>query len=441
MTAPVITFEQMPIAEVSVHLSAFFEDPSRYQDPYALFRRLRELDPVHWSRHNTWVVTGLPEGRQLLQHAALSREASARQQFGPLANPATDPPDGVRAVEIFLASLINRDPPDHTRLRRLVSQAFSPRTLAAWQPRMDDLVNGLVDAVADRDEFDVVTELAYPLPETIICELLGVPVDDLRTLFPTRGGASVAASRVMTVRGDTAADGPTAPPTPDDMRLAAQRQIAQQVAYFEGIIEDRRRRPGSDLISVLAAAEEDGQRLTMDELLGTVIILIGAGHETTANLVANGMLALMRHPEVYARLRADNGLLPSVMEEMVRYATPSPGQPRTAIEAVHVGERTIGAGEQVFVVLNACNRDPRVFADPERFDIERPNNRDHITFTAGIHHCLGAVLARMEAGALVRAVAERLGPLSMAHDTVTWRPTYVRSLTALPVLHDRTGAQ
>jgi cytochrome P450 len=206
-----------------------------------------------------------------------------------------------------------------------------------------------------------------------------------------------------------------------------------QVAYFREVVEDRRRHPGDDLISALVAAEDGGERLSMDELIGTVIILIGAGHETTANLVGNGMLALLRTPEAYARLRADPDVLPAVLEEIIRYASPSPGQPRTALEPIEVGGRTIAAGQQIFPILNAANRDPRVFAAPERFDIDRPNNRDHITFTEGIHHCLGAALARIEATALFHAVATRLGPLELAADTLTWRATYVRGLTALPV--------
>jgi cytochrome P450 len=300
--------------------------------------------------------------------------------------------------------------------------------VSTWRPRIEQRVAELVDEVADREQFDFLHELAYRLPESIICELLRVPVDDLRSM-----SSSFGSSRMMTVRGDA----PDTPPSPSDLRVATVRQLAEQVAYFRELVEQRKRRPGDDLISALAAAEEEGDRLSMDELIGTIVILIGAGHETTANLVGNGMLALIRNPDAYSRFRADRELLPEVLEEIIRFASPSPGQPRTALEPIEVGERVIEAGEQIFVILNAANRDPRVFADPERFDIDRPNNRDNITFTEGVHHCLGAWLARVEAGTLFRVVAERLGPLELATDTLAWRPTYVRSLTALPVRQAR----
>jgi cytochrome P450 len=423
--APIdIAFDDLALDDVSALLSQFFEDPSRFADPFALFRRLRTLEPVHWSRHGTWVITGYPEAREVLRHPGLGRRASAEQQFGALASP-TDSTEAQHAVAIMLASLINRDPPDHTRLRRLVSAPFTPRAVNGWRPRIEARVAELVDAVADRDEFDFLPELAYRLPESIICELLRVPVSDLRSL-----SSSFGSSRLMTVRGESS-DGVA--PTPADLRAATVLQMAEQVAYFREVVEDRRRHPGDDLISALVAAEDDGERLTMDELIGTVIILIGAGHETTANLVGNGMLALLRTPDAYARLRADTDVLPAVLEEIIRYASPSPGQPRTALEPIEVAGRTIAAGQQIFPILNAANRDPRVFAAPERFDIDRPNNRDHITFTEGIHHCLGAALARVEATALFRAVATQLRPLELARETLAWRPTYVRGLTALPV--------
>jgi cytochrome P450 len=422
------TFDDLDLVGVSEHLSAFFANPSLFADPFRLFRRLRQLEPVHWSGHKSWVITGYPEAREVLLHAALSRCASAEQQFRPLALAEIDPFDAVHAVDILLASLINRDPPDHTRLRRLVSHAFTPRAVSSWQPRIDAIVDGLVDAVGDRDEFDFLHDLAYPLPQTIICELLGVPVEDLAAL-----SSSIGDSRVMTVRGDTDQQLPEAA-TPSDLRERTQQQLVNQVDYFRQIVEHRKRHPGDDLISALAAAEDDGERLSLDELIGTVIILIGAGHETTANLVTNGMLALLRHPDQYRRLRDDIDLLPIVLDEILRYASPSPGQPRTAIEPIELGDKTIGAGEQVFVILNACNRDPRVFQDPERFDIDRANNRDHITFTTGIHHCLGASLAKIEAAALFRAIAQRISPLELATDRIEWRPTYVRGVASLPVM-------
>jgi cytochrome P450 len=415
-------FDSESIDGVSGHLSAFFDDPSRYEDPFALFRRLRTLEPVHWSGHHTWVVTGHPEAREILYHPSLGRQASAEQQFGRLADPA-DSSEWQRSVAILLASMINRDPPDHTRLRRLVSRAFTPRAMTSWGPRIDQRVGELVDEVARADEFDFLHDLAYPLPQTIICELLGVPVNDLREMT-----TAIGSSKVMTVRGD---DPEVA--SANDQRRSTVSQLADQVDYFQKLIERRKRDPGDDLISALAAVEDEGERLSMDELIGTVIILIGAGHETTANLVTNGMLALIRNPDVYDRVRSNDELMPLLLEELLRYSSPSPGQPRTALEPLEIAGRSISAGEQVFVILNAANRDPRVFAEPERFDIDRQNNTDSVTFTVGIHHCLGSALARLETVALFRTIFERLRPLELVSDDLRWKPSYVRGLTGLPV--------
>jgi cytochrome P450 len=284
----------------------------------------------------------------------------------------------------------------------------------------------LVDAAKDKDEFDFLRELAYPLPETVICELLGVPVEDLHELSATGFGHS----RIMTVRGSNDVNGP-----PDDLRAMTQAQLVRQVEYFREVAADRRRNPRSDLISSLLQVEEEGDRLTMDELIGTVIILIGAGHETTANLLGNGMLALLRHPDQFELIKQSPDLLPQAMEEILRHESPSRGQPRVATGRVEVGGKTIEAGQQVSVILNAANRDPRVFDDPDRFDIMRRDVR-HITFTVGIHYCLGAALARMEATTMFRAIADRLGDLELAVDEVQWRPAYVRGLVSLPVAHN-----
>jgi cytochrome P450 len=411
---------------VADELAAFFDDPSQFPDPYPMFRRLRDLEPVHWSRYDTWVVTGYPEAEEILYNPAFAREASATQQFRHLGQRDIDALDVVQAVDIQLASLINRDPPAHTRLRKLVSRAFTPRAIASWEPRISAIVDQLVAAVAGREAFDLLHDLAYPLPQTVICELLGVPVEDVAAVTSSLGHANI-----MTVRGGSRGGSNT----PEDLRLLAQAQLVRQVEYFRGVISERRRNPQSDLISTLVQAEEEGDRLTMDELIGTVTTLIGAGHETTANLVANGMLALLRNPDQYQLLRDSPDLLPRAMEEILRHETPSRGQPRIATERVVVGGQTIEPGQQVQVILNACNRDPRVYPDPDRFDITRTDLR-HITFTAGIHYCLGASLARAEAAAMFRAIIERLGDLRLAVDEVQWRPAYIRGLVALPVVHN-----
>jgi cytochrome P450 len=415
---------------VDEELTAFFDDPSQFPDPYPMFRRLRDLEPVHWSSYDTWVVTGFSEAEEILLSPVFAREASAQQQFRHLGRRDVDALDVVHAVDIQLSSLINRDPPAHTRLRRLVARAFTPRAVASWQPRIEAIVDELIDAVAERDSFDLLRDLAYPLPQTVICELLGVPVADVAAVTSSFGHA-----QIMTVRGD----GEGGSNTPEEVRRIAQAQAVAQVDYFREVIADRRRNPRSDLISVLVEAEEEGDRLSMDELIGTVTTLIGAGHETTANLVGNGMLALLRHPDQYRRLREQPDLLPRAMEEVLRHESPSRGQPRVATERFEVGGKTIEAGQQAQVILNAVNRDPRVYERPDEFDIFRPEVR-HLTFTAGIHYCLGASLARAEASAMFRAIIERLGDLRLATEEIHWRSAYIRGLVSLPVERHASAA-
>lgn len=411
------------LVAVSTELTAYFADPSQVPDPYPMLRRLRQLEPVHWSAWGTWVVTGYPEAEQILKSPAFGREGSAVAQFRGLGVPGVDPPDVVEAVDIWLAAVVNRDQPDHTRLRRLVSRPFGPRALASWRPRIEQIVHQLIDAVQHRDEFDFLHEVAYPLPSRVICEIMDVPFADLERVQPTLGH-----TRIMTPRGDS----DVAPPA-EDLRAATQRQMAAQVAYFREVVADRRRKPGDDLISALVQAEDEGHRLSMDELIGTVMLIVGAGHETTANLLGNGMLALLRHPEQMDLLRRQPDLVPNALEEVLRHESPSRGQPRIATETVTVGGKLIEEGQQVAVILNACNRDPRVYAEPDRFDVTRRFEQPHITFTVGIHHCLGAALARAEAGAMLGAIVDRLGDLQLATDEVRWRPAFIRGLEALPV--------
>jgi pimeloyl-[acyl-carrier protein] synthase len=414
-----------PLDVAADQIAAFFADPSEFPDPYPMFRRLRELEPVHWSHWETWVVTGYPESEAILHHPSIGRAASAYQQFRGLGQRELDAADIVEAVDIQLASVLNRDPPDHTRLRALVSRAFSPRAITSWEPRISAIVDQLVDNVMEMDEFDVLAELAYKLPSTVICELMNFPLEDLRDIM---GGSGLSHSRVMTARG---AGSNVAAPS-DDLRTMTQRQMVRQVAYFRELVAERRRNPGSDLISTLVQIEEEGDRLTMEELIGTVILLIGAGHETTANLIGNGVLALLRHRDQFELLQRNRALMPTAIEEILRHESPSRGQPRAAMGPIQVAGKTIETGQQIQFVLNAANRDPRVFPDPERFDLTRTPNR-HITFTAGIHYCLGATLAKTEAAMLFQAIADRLGDLELATDEVQWRPAFIRGLVALPV--------
>ncbi|MGE0306102.1 MAG: cytochrome P450 [Acidimicrobiia bacterium] len=410
----------------SDELAAYFADPGQFSNPYDMFRRLRDQEPVHWSKWNSWVVTGHPEALELLQSKHLGRAPSANQQFRGLGLRDIDASDVVEAVDIQLAAIINRDPPDHTRLRRLVSRAFSPRVVMGWDARIRVIVDQLVDNVQDLQQFDLLHDLAYLLPATVICELLNVPFDEMQEIMLGQG---LSHTRVMTVRGKGAEEVSAAP---DDLRRLTQNALVKQTAYFRELIAERKRKPGDDLISTLAMIEDEGDVLSTEELIGTTILLIGAGHETTANLIGNGMYELLTNRSQFELLKRDPDLMPVALEEILRYATPSRGQPRTAIDRIEIAGKTIEPGDQVSVILMACNRDPRVFDDPETFDLTRTDNR-HITFTAGVHYCLGAALAKAEAAVMFRAICDRLGDLELAVDEVKWRPAYVRGLVELPV--------
>jgi pimeloyl-[acyl-carrier protein] synthase len=416
------------LAKVSKDLAAYFEDPSKFRDPFPTYKRLRELEPVHWNEQwATWMITGYQEAEEVLHHENIGREGSAQRQFRYLGVPGVDTPEVVRAVDIVLAGVIHRDPPEHTRLRKLVAQAFTPRAIAKWTPRIEELADGLVERAARKDSFDFLHEVAMPLPQTVICALLGVPLEDLVKPQGTNH------TQIMTVRGSEK----VAPP-PADIRAITQERMVRDAEYWRGVIAERRQNPRpDDIVTMLAQAEEDGERLTMDELIGTVNLIIGAGHETTANLVTNGMLALLQNRDQFELLQREPSLMQNAIDEVLRYATPARGQSRIAMGRIEVGGKVIEEGQMVQVLLLAANRDPRMFADPERFDITRENARQNIAFTAGIHFCLGAALARLEATAMFKAICRRLGDIELASDDLQWRSTFVRALESLPVRRRR----
>jgi len=355
--------------------------PSAGLDPFPWYAEMRRDCPVY--RHperGGWQVFRYEDVQRVLSdHAAFS----SRMGGGP-ENP-------------IASSLIGQDPPLHTRLRALVTQAFTPRAVARLQPRIVAIVEGLLDRVASRGEMDLVADFAYPLPVTVIAELLGIPAED-QDRFKVWSDAVVAGGR-----GDGgAAFG------------QAQREMG---AYFAQVVESRHREPGEDLISGLLAAQVDGRRLEPMEMLGFCVLLLVAGHETTANLISNAMLCFDEYPEVPARLRADPKLLPSAVEEVLRYRSPVQVMFRTARHDVRLGEVELRAGDHVAAWIGSANRDEEQFPDAARFDAERSPNR-HIAFGHGIHFCLGAPLARLEAQVALEALLRRYRDLRVAPGAV-----------------------
>jgi unspecific monooxygenase len=311
------------------------------------------------------------------------------------------------------------DPPDHTRLRGLVNKAFTPRVVERLRERVEAIVDELLGAVAPKGEIEIVEDLAYPLPVRVICEMLGVPAEDHETFRSWSQHVARGLDPDFVL--------------PPDFIERRQRTFDQLREYFLRLIEARRREPREDLISALIAAEENGQVLSEDELVTTCGLLLIAGHETTVNLIANGTLALLRHPDQLRRLRDDPSLIRTAVEEVLRFDPPVQMTARIALDDIAVGSATFRKGQLAILLLAAANRDEAQFADPETFDIGREDNR-HLAFGMGIHFCVGAPLARVEGQIALSAIAERLRDPALMVETPKYKENLVlRGLEALPV--------
>jgi len=328
---------------------------------------------------------------------------------------------GVEQQDLFgdTATVLFSDPPTHTRLRRLVSRAFTPKRIKDLEPRIREITDTLLDRAQAKGELEVVADLATPLPVMVIAEMLGVPAQEY---------AQFKHWSDRIVEGDNT---PPGMPLPDEVRQA----YSDLGNYFAEVIDRRRREPGDDLVSALVAAHEESDALTAAELQAFVILLLLAGNETTTNLIGNGMLALGRHPDQLARLASDHSLVPRAIEEMLRYDGPVQSTVRYNKEPVEVGGTVIPAGSVVFVILAAANRDPAQFEEPDRFDITREPNA-HLAFGDGIHFCLGAALARLEGAIAFGSILGRFPKFRLAQPdaAVAYKGSYfLRGLAALPM--------
>jgi pimeloyl-[acyl-carrier protein] synthase len=309
------------------------------------------------------------------------------------------------------------NPPDHTRLRTLVTKAFTPRVVEGMRPRIQEIVDSLLDAVQSKHLMDVIADLAYPLPVIVIAGMLGVPTED-REKF--KGWSRDLARTLDPIL------------TPDVLTAGDEATVAF-IDYFRALVAKRRKDPQDDLLSALSAAEEQGDRLSEDELLATAVLLFGAGHETTMNLIGNGLLALLQHPQQMEMLKRDPGLIHTAVEEFLRYDSSVQMTARTALADIEIDGKVMAQGQQAILVLGAANRDPVQFADPDRLDITRKDNR-HIAFSHGIHSCLGAPLARVEAQIAINTLLRRMPALRLQIEDLEWRETVtLRGLKALPV--------
>src|SRR5437016_13311672 len=349
--------------------------PEFHADPYPFYHRLRAVAPVYQTPMGFWVLTRYDDVVTVLRDPRFGRDGFEQMLAAVYADERAESSRLPR-------SMLFRDPPDHTRLRALVSKAFTPRVIERMREHIQDIVNRLLGRVRDAKGMDVITDLAYPLPVTVICEMLGVPTGDEGVI--RQWSSDVA--RSLDAIG-----------MPSDIEIvtrgrAARRELAD---YFRRLLPERRRHPQDDLLSLLIAAEEAGDKLSEGELLATCILLFIAGHETTVNLIGNGTLALLRHPDQLGRLREDPALIHSAVEELLRYDSPVQRTARITNTDVEVDRRAIAKGPMVVAAIGAANRDPAHFPEPDRLDIARRDNR-HVAFGFGIHFCLGAPLRSEE---------------------------------------------
>jgi cytochrome P450 len=396
----------------SVHRALFDGALAGAADPYPAYARLRMADPIHRTPHGLWILTRHADVAAVLRDPGFGREGFERH-FG-LNNGVGSDAGGHRQSMLF------RDPPHHARLRDAVSRAFTPRAVEALRPRVQAHVDALLDRVAPAGRMDVVTDLAEPLPRAIIGELLGIP-EAHRTAC---AAWSAAVARSL-----------DALPIPEDRPLVAEGQTARRAlgGYVRELIAARRAQPASDLVSTLVdAADQDGL-LTDSELVAMVVLLLVAGTETTVSLIGTTVWVLLGHPAELARLREGPWLLPAAVEEALRWESPVQRTWRIARADVELAGHRIPAGALVVLLLGAANRDPARFAEPDRFDLLR-RDLGHLAFGAGVHACLGAFLARLEAQVAVSALLRRWPTLQFATDRPAWRSTTtLRSLTTLPV--------
>lgn len=384
--------------------------PEIVQDPYPIFKQLREESPVLWSqRHRAWLVTRFDDVTEGYRDLSFSSEHVA-ELFGEGQDPASQ-----RVLDGWMEF---RDPPAHTRLRKLVQKAFTPKVVESLKPRIAEIAAELLAELDPTRPADLVSGFAYPLPATVIAEMLGVPATD-RARF--RDWSDQIKDLIFGI-GDEA-----------ERRVRARKGLAELRSYFEDVLAELARKPREGLLNSLAEAKEAGDRLSADEVIGTCVLLLFAGHETTTNLIANGILVLADHPEVVREMTEKPEDLPSVVEEILRFDGPLKLMVRLARQERELRGQKIRPGDRVFLIQAAANRDPLRFEEPDRFDITR-RDRTHVAFGHGIHFCLGAPLARVEGQIALGELFRRHPNLRIESGKPSWQASILsRSLEELPV--------
>ena len=371
--------------------------PALRADPYSVYEELRRKDPVHRMRlQDAWVLTDYADVDMVLRDSR--RFGNTGRDFG----------------YIPQVSMLDLDPPEHTKIRGLVSHGFTPRSVAALEPRIRETVADLLGKVEGRRRFDLIADLAFPLPIIVIAEMLGVPPEDREQFNEWSNTVSLIVDPLL-----------------NEQQIRQVQQAVDEVFnYFEAVAEERRRDPQDDLVSALVTAEVDGERLERDDLLVNLLLVLVAGNETTRNLIGNGTLALLRNPDELQRLRDDPVLLNGAVDEFLRFDSPVQLDGRVAREPVELRGKRISTGQRVLCLLGAANRDPQAFPDPDRLDVGRSAG-NHLSFGRGIHYCLGSPLAKLEALVAFEALLPRLGGLRLAEEPRYRNQVTLRGLESL----------
>jgi len=388
-------------------------DPEVLANPYPLYHRLRSEDPVHWDPYlHAWVVTRYADVVHVFQRFSADRTPTP-EQLTALGLTALTP-----LAEVMVLQMLFLDPPNHGRVRGLASKAFTARRVEVLRTHIQDITNSLLDAVQEKGRMDVIADLAYPLPAIVTAEMLGVPTSDWQQL--TAWSADFAQ-----VLGNFQHNPDRAP--------RVIKSLQEMSAYFRAAIKEQRKNPRDGLIHAYLTAEIDGDRFTEDEVVANTIVTMVGGQETTTNLIGNGVLTLLRHPDQLERLKQDTSLIPSAVEELLRYESPSQHTARLAPDDVVLGGKTIRKRQAVIAVMGAANRDPERFPDPDKLDLSRQDNR-HVAFAWASHFCFGAPLARIEGQTAFATMLQRMPNLRLESGPITWRENLgLRGLTSLPV--------
>lgn len=411
------------VAELDQLLFEIIATPEGRADPYPRYGVLRDGAPVFRSSLGPWVCTAFDDCQLVLRDHRFGKNTDddpgrrAEERFG-IGAITDEQVDYLRRRR----SLLFMNPPDHTRLRGLVSKAFTPRTVEALRPAIVSLVDALLAAIPDGERFDLISTLAFPLPVAVIGRMLGVPEADWPRFQQIMAKVTVLLE-------------PLIPPEDLARALEAQRELD---SYFSELVSERRRDPQDDLLSRLIEVEEGSDRLTEVELISTAVLLFGAGFETTTNLIGNATLSLLRNPDELARLRSDrDGLLRSAVEELLRFESPVQLDGREAFSEVEIAGCTIEPGSTVLTLLGAANRDPAHFTDPDRLDLGRDEGAP-ISFGSGIHYCLGAALARVEGQVVLDQMLDTFAQIELATDSPVWKDRItLRGLAELPLVVHR----